>query len=356
MTMKRDVGRAMLRDVAARAGVSQMTVSRVLNGSRGVGEGTRFRVMDAIAVLGFEADEQSLALAGPSRARLTLLYQIPGDGILPPFLNSCLDEARRLDVHVGLRRIDGEFDEERLSKELQRTAGSGVILTPPLSDDARLRAMLDRLNLFAVAIGTLQYSISIPSLSISNRRASYDLARHLFDLGHRKIAFITGCGHKKPNHERLEGFRCAVRELGISDEPGLVFSGRLRDDSIRVGIDSLFSSLVIPTAIMAVDDEIARAAIGVLKSRGMRVPEDISVCGFDDMSRSSEKIPELTTVRQPVKDMARLAIDILIKNADKPEGRRFVRSAACLELRHELVYRQSTAPPSKSPEKDQLRG
>ncbi len=347
MTMKRDVGRATLRDVAARAGVSQMTVSRVLNGSRGVGEGTRFRVMDAVAVLGFEADERSLALAGPSRARLTLLYQIPGDGLLPLFLNSCLDEAKRLDVHVGLRRIDGEFDEDRLSKELQRTGGSGVILTPPLSDDARLRTMLDRLNLFAVAIGTLQYSISIPSLSISNRRASYDLARHLFDIGHRKIAFITGCGHKTSNEERLEGFRCAVRELGISDEPRLVFSGRLRDDSIRVGIDGLFSSVAIPTAIIAVDDEIARAAIEVLKARGMRVPEDISVCGFDDMSSTSEKHPELTTVRQPVEDMARFAIDMLLKRADDHREWQSERPSACLVLRHEIIHRQSTAPPLK---------
>lgn len=334
-----------ISDVAARAGVSPMTVSRVINGEHSVRPETRERVQQAIADLNYAPSSAARALAGGEEIRIGLLHANPSFAYLSEFLVGSLDRASRSNVQLLIEKCDDEGQNLSAIAHLVRSRVDGIILPPPLSDAPGILEAIRQHDLPVVAVATGRAPHWALSVSVEDRLAAYDMTRHLIALGHERIGFITGHPNQTASAERLEGYREALKDMGVPVVPELVAPGFF---TYRSGIEAsarLMDLAVPPTAIFASNDDMAAAAVAVAHRRGLDVPGDLTVCGFDDTAMATNIWPELTTIRQPVFDMSCRAVELLVQ-----EIRRRNAGASSVPEPHviapyELVRRQSDAPP-----------
>lgn len=338
-----------ISDVAAKAGVSPMTVSRVINDQNSVRAETRQKVEAAIAALNYAPSAAARTLAGGEELRIGLLHSNPSFAYLSAFLVGGLEQASRANVELVVEQCDDDAiegaGEVPAVEHLLRGRIHGVILPPPLSDSPRILAALEGRGVPVVAVATGRAPEWTLSVSIDDRQAAYDMTRHLGALGHAHIGFITGNPNQTASAERLEGYRAALAEMGLEAAPELVAGGLF---TYRSGLDAAEQLLELaqpPSAIFASNDDMAAATVAMAHRKGLDVPSDLTVCGFDDTALATTIWPELTTIRQPVAEMSRTAVDLLVReirarNADG-EG---------VEDRHvlaayELIRRQSDAGP-----------
>lgn len=337
--------RATIRDVARQAGVSMMTVSRVLNGGTYVRTDTGARVERAIRELNYVPNTAAKALAQTRQAyRVAFLFDTPNATILGDMVGSILEEPGHPDVKMTFMRVRGADDPLRTVATLKNQGIEGVVLSPPLCDDARLRIVLAGADIRVVAIGCCDPDPTLSTIGIDDARAAFELTRYLLMLGHRRIGFIAGHARHRSSGRRRTGFEAAHREFGVALDKSLQWEGDYTF-ATAIGIAEQALQLDAPvTAMFASNDDMAAAVISVARGRGIAIPSSLSVCGFDDSEIARMMHPQLTTVSQPLGSMAAWAVRQLgeelsaIAQGDAPPVRK-------LTLEHKIVFRGSDAPP-----------
>lgn len=330
-----------------------MTVSRVINGKNGVGEESRERVEVAIAALNYAPNAAARTLAGGSDIRIGLLYHNPSFAYLGELLIGSLDEASRSNVQLVVEKCEDAGHAATAIAHLVKGRVDGIVLPPPLSDSLEVLAAVERAGLPIVAVATGRAPGWAMSVSIDDRRAAYEMTRHLGALGHARIGFIAGNPDQAASGERLAGHRAALVDLGLPDLPELTAPGLF---TYRSGLDAAELLLDLdtpPTAIFAANDDMAAATVAVAHSRGLDIPGDLTVCGFDDTPLATTIWPELTTIRQPVTEMARIAIELLVSatRAEKAGAARPSDGSHVIAT-YTLIRRQSDAAPRRRPRGD----
>ncbi len=301
-----------IADVAARAGVSIMTVSRVINGEGRVSEDTRTRINAIIRELNYAPSPAARGLASAGVTRIGLLYTNPSGAYLSEFLIGVMDEISRTGDHLLLHRCDSPEAIEAAVARLVEEGVDGVVLPPPLCDSEQALALLGRVGKPVVAVATAREDEGVLAVRLDDYAAARAMTEHLLGLGHRRIAFVTGDASQLAAQRRLAGFRDALSAGGL--EPHAVAQG---DYSYRSGIDAAIALLDAPerpTAIFASNDDMASAAMSIAHRRGLDVPGDLSIVGFDDSLLATTSWPELTTIHQPIGEMARVAIELLLRH------------------------------------------
>ncbi|TCM20506.1 LacI family transcriptional regulator [Novosphingobium sp. PhB165] len=315
---------AKIDDVARLAGVSPMTVSRVINKGANVREETRLKVEAAIAELNYAPSTAARVLAGGEDLRIGLLHSNPSFAYLSEFLVGALDETSAANAQLLVEPCNEEGREAKAVEQLLRTRIDGVILPPPLSDSPAVLEALKNADVPVVAVATGRAPEWALSVSIDDREAAFTMTHHLATLGHRRIGFITGHPNQTASAERLDGYREALAALYMPFDPALVAQGYF---TYRSGLEAAAQLLDLPeapTAIFASNDDMAAATITMALRRGIEVPRQLTVCGFDDTALAVSVWPELTTIRQPTTEMARKAVQLLIseiraRNAGKSQ-------------------------------------
>ncbi|GGB36214.1 LacI family transcriptional regulator [Sphingomonas metalli] len=330
--------RPTMADVAKAAGVSMMTVSRVINGGARVSASTQQVVDRAIRQLGYAPNAEARYLASTRRMRVALLYGEAGGSWLDEVLAGSADEGRSCGSHVVAERYAPEGDGIRTAERLVAAGVNGLILAPPLHEDRDLRALIARLGVPAVALGTSEERSGLPSIGIDDAAASTMVTEHLLRLGHRRIGLIAGDPANPVDAARIAGYRQALEAAGVAADAALIAPGCA---SYRAGLraaETLLDLARPPTALFACSDEAAAAAIAIAHGRGIDVPADLTVCGFGDAAIATVVWPRLTTVRQPLAEMARLAVRMLYQPPQ--EGEPHHVTVACT-----LIRRQSDCVP-----------
>ena len=310
-------------DVAAAAGVSIKSVSRVLNGEPNVSDALKVKVGKAVEDLGYRRSLSARGLAGSSSsviaalidAGMTIKHWQSGSGndYLSRLELGVLMELRQVDYHLMVEMVDYASPTLRrdLSALLSSIRPEGVLLTPPNSDLTEVLDILDASGVAYARIGAERELDRGILVSMDERQAAYDMTVHLIGLGHRRIGFIGGPPLYSASRLRLEGFRAAMSAHGLDVPDDAVAAGDFTFAAGVVGVETLLNVGAPPTAIFGSCDDTALGAIQGAVARGLHVPNDLSVAGFDDSPSAMFSNPTLTTIRQPVAEMAAAAVQRL---------------------------------------------
>ncbi|MGK6322052.1 LacI family DNA-binding transcriptional regulator [Sphingomonas sp. DT-51] len=342
MTMERRAERGVtMRAVAARAGVSPMTVSNVINGAGRAGAATVAAVRAAIDELGYVPNLSARQLARARATTVGLIYS----GARTPFLDAILTGSLRATNAHGLQLLLRE--EQRLTRDaaeeaaraLVRGGADALLLIPPFAELLSEGGVAGALGVPAAAIATGGTLPGTATVRIDNRAAMRALTQRLIARGHRRIGFVAGPSNHSDSYGRVDGYREALVAAAIPLDAALEFEGRFDHGSGCAAAETLLGLAAPPSAIMCSNDDMAAGVIGAAHRRGLRLPRDLAVTGFDDTTMASLISPALTTVRQPIQQMAYRAAEMLIR-----AGRRGGVAAAEDELvDYELIERESTA-------------
>lgn len=333
--------RSRIEDVAALAGVSIKTVSRVLNNEPNVRAATSARVAAAVAKLGYRPNPSARSLAGQRSYALALVYNNPSLNYLMEIQSGMLQACRAHHYHLILAPVGvGRRTATDLAALFGNSRPDGVVLIPPLTDDAVVLAYLDKQQIPVASIAPRHPQGRI-GVHMDETCAAQALIGHLIAQGHRRIGHIRGPRTHGARQWRHAGYRQALREHAIAYDPALVVDGQFSFESGIAAAHALLDLPHAPTAIFAANDDMAAAVIRVAGQRGLRVPHDLSVCGFDDTPIAGHIHPALTTVRQPSAAMGRLATEQLIERIRSPGGGRMVT------VDHAVLVRDSTRAPRR---------
>ena len=341
-------GVATIKDVARKAGVSAMTVSRVVNGRSNVRETTRAEVNAAISELNYMPNPHARSLAGMHPVRIGLLYSNPSAAYLSEFLVGSLDYASRANIQIVVEKCGAGEQAEEAARRLLRGGVDGIVLPPPLCDSLTLLEVLREARILSVTVASGHPAPGFSAVNIDDHRAAFEMTRHIAALGHQRIGFIAGNPDQTASEQRLAGYRDALGAVGLPYAEELVVQGLF---TYRSGLDmaeQLFDVPNPPSAIFASNDDMAAATVAVAHRRGYDVPNDLTVCGFDDTALATTIWPELTTIHQPIIDMSLAAVELLIKEIrNLRAGRR--EAPRHIQLDFKLVRRQSDAAPRVRP-------
>lgn len=335
-----------IQDVAARAGVSKKTVSRVINGEDYVTAQTARKVEEAIAVLGYVPNVSARRLASKRSYVLTLVYQAEEPpGWLTHVIQGIVQTAAKHGYEVVIH--PSEVDEEASHKSLQalvmRGGTDGLILLPPFGSKTVFNERLFEAGMPMASIEPSDPDLPWPVATITNHQGAYDMTAYLLSLGHRRIGFILGPEDYSGSWERLDGFKAALAAAGVPAEEALIVAGDYTFESGLAQGRCLLGAATLPSAIFASNDEMAAGVIQAAYELGLRVPDDISVVGFDDSALACRLSPPLTTIRQPTIELAARVTEVLIRriNGEDEETR--------IEMATSLVIRDSAAAHSGAP-------
>lgn len=331
-----------IADVARHAGVSPMTVSRVINGEAAVREATREKVQASIAALDYAPSAAARQLAGGEDTRFALVYSNPSSAYLSEFLMGSLDRASSLNVQLMVEKFDDGASVADMVAHLRRGRISGIILPPPLCESDALLAALAAQGIPVVAVAPGMPREEIASICIDDFAAAQSMTRHLIAQGHRRIGFIKGNPDQSASERRYLGYLSALEEAGITPDPAMIAQGYFTYRSGLSAAEAILSANPPPSAIFASNDDMAAATVAMAHARRLDVPGDLSICGFDDTPLATTIWPELTTIHQPISDMARAAVEMLV---------RMVRSKVAPAhqwLDYTLIRRQSDGEPIRA--------
>jgi len=330
-----------ITDVAERAGVSIKTVSRVLNSEPNVREDTRAKVLGAVKVLNYRPNYAARALAGSRSYLIGLYYDNPSPSYVGEVQYGAVKACRETGHHLLVEQIDGEKDTWRTQVEslLRQVKVDGVVLSPPVCDRSPVLDVLEEQKIPFVRIAPAGDWDRGPYVYMDDKRAARDMTAYLLSLGHRRIGFVKGHPEHAATQARLAGFTQALTEAGVPLDPAYVQGGAFTFRSGFGAAERLLNLPLPPTAIFASNDEMAVGVMAVANRMQLNVPRDVSVVGFDDAPIAQSVWPQLTTVRQPVVEMAEAAAAMLIQPRASPPGTR----SRMLEFA--LIVRGSAAPP-----------
>jgi LacI family transcriptional regulator len=335
-----------LADVAAVAGVSVPTVSKVVNSKGDVAAATRDRVERALVEAGYTRPASR-------RPRSTGFIDLVFDYFCRPWATEVIagveEVTRSQDYRLVVTTAHGDDQEERWLARLAQSGTDGVILAlTELSARHRERLMAMRVPMVIIdPVG--QPDPKIPSIGASNWAGALQATEYLVDLGHSRIGTITGPSSMLCSRARLDGYRAALDRAGIPIDTSLVADGTFHFEPALSAASAMLLLDEPPTAIFAASDVQAMGVYEAARRRGLRIPDDLSVVGFDDAPIACWVPPPLTTLRQPMAEMASLAVRVLLD----PE---FAARHPRLELATSLVVRASTAPPGTVRHRPAVRG
>lgn len=334
-------GRSNIRDVAALAGVAVKTVSRVLNGHPYVSDATRERVEGAVKALDFRPSVAARILSGAKSNQVALIYDNHSPYYTFQIQKGCWDYCHSRGIRLLAQPVD--VDDPAVGAEVRgliaETHVDGIILSSPVTDCAAVLAVLDTLDIPFVRISPGTNHALTSSVFMDDAQAGDDMTTHLINHGHRRIGFIKGHPSHMASEERLYGYRRALERAGIAFEPALVIDGQFDFDSGVRAASALLDLPEPPTAVFAANDDMAAGALAEAHGRGVAVPAQLSVAGFDDTTLARTVWPPLTTIHQPMAELARTAAEILIGGGEISHRR----------LPHQLIERASVAPHSRRP-------
>lgn len=330
-----------IKDVAARVGVSPMTVSRVINGKSGMAPQTRAAVLNAIDELGYTPNAAARSLVTSTELRIGIIYSNPSAAFMSEFLTGAFEEAGALGARLFILRVHkGKNPSAKILSNFTGSGLSGVILAPPLGDSPTLLKFLSAAELPTATVGAYAAGSSI-SLRIDDRQAAYEMARYLLQLGHRRIGFVVGNPDQAASAERMAGFDAAVREVEGTETH--IAQGDFSFGSGLHAAEQLLDRSPPPTAIFASNDDMAAAVVSVAHRRHLDVPRELTVVGFDDTNPAVTLWPPLTTIHQPIRKLAAEALIKLVAHVSQPA--RTGQPGALHLLPHSLVERTSAASP-----------
>jgi LacI family transcriptional regulator len=333
---------ATMNDVARHANVSIATVSHVINGTRFVSAERVERVHTAMRELGYTPDATARSLR---IGRTDTIGLVVPDNSNPFFaaLARWIEEAGFESGYTTILANSNERPdrEHRYVSTLVSKRVDGLILSPSRGDHSTLTRLLLSANIPVVVVDR---DAALPNADVvlyDNEGGSYEATRYLLELGHRRIGCVAGPSDASSATERANGFRKAIADAGLPEQP--VVEADFHFSGGREATARLLDRSDDFTALFAANDLMAAGAIRELQSRGMRVPEDVSVIGFDDAPLAEMVFPALTTMRQPLQDMAHAAVSLLLSRVTSGDGGAPVRKV----LSTSLVIRGTTAPPRK---------
>lgn len=327
--------RSTISDVARAAGVSIKTASRVLNNERYVSADKRARVEAAMAALAFTPSHAARALAGKRSHQIALIY----DNHSPFYIHQIQEGVWAQCREQGVRMLAQPADvaSPTLAAEIggliDQTHVDGIILSSPVTDAAVVLDELGRRGIPFVRISPGTNHAMTSSVFMDDVQAADDMTTHLINEGHRRIGFVVGHPNHMASDQRLFGYRRALDRAAIPYEPGLVRPGAFDFASGAAAAEVLLDLADRPTAIFASNDDMAAGVLAVAHRREIPVPDALSVAGFDDTELASAVWPPLTTIRQPMRDLAYTAAGLLFGEDHGVTHRR---------LQHDLIVRGST--------------
>jgi len=332
-----------MKDVAELAGVSIKTVSRVLNNEPHVQERMRARVKEAVETLNYIPSNSARSLRGNRSYNINMICHSHRSGYVNTIqfgaVMAC--QARGYQLTISLIEVpEGESAAEAIEEKLTtHSKPDGVVLVAPLASDESVSKVLSDHKIPVARIGSSRIKDGGVGVEINDMAAAKEMTEYLLSLGHERIGFVRGKEEQVATEERFLGYKAALQAKGINVDTDLVSPGRFDFKSGLLAGEKFLSLDTPPTAIFAANDDMAAGVLMAANQRGISVPEELSVAGFDD-SEIAEKIwPALTTVHQPLLSLGEVAVSKLIDvlgssndASDKPTI-----------LAHEVIERQSTA-------------
>ena len=331
-------GRITIRDIASLSGVSVATVSRVINGRPDVATGTRDKVMRVMRAHSFVTNPSARALSVGRTGLIEFTIPFVDESYFAAILSGATEALYEQEQRVVLSPTHHEHAREvTLVERLMNGTTDGAIVLLPEESSEELRTLQAHGYPFVVADPRQPLDEGIPAVSATHSAGARAATDHLLALGHRRIALITGTPGWTATEERLAGYRTALVAAGLPPVAELVVEGHFTTDSGHAEAQRLLDLPAPPTAIFASNDNMAVGAMRAVLERGLRIPDDISIVGFDDTELACNVFPRLTTVRQPLAELGRTAVSLLNRLI---EGRR--TEALRIELATRLVVREST--------------
>jgi LacI family transcriptional regulator len=333
-----------LATVARQAGVSAPTVSKVVNGREDVAPETRARILAVLEQAGYQSPLQRRSAADVGTV-VEVVIDVLDSAYTIEVLNGILQFAASADVEILVSvtgaATSGRSSPERRAQRMLDEGRAGMIVVTSAFSEAQLHAFRRR-QIPVVVIDPLNPpSADVVSVGATNWAGGKAATEHLLELGHRRIAYIGGIEKAECNQARLHGYMAALMARGVAVDPHYIISGgRFRRDSGVAGLQALLTLDQRPTAIFAGSDTIALGVLGEAGRHGIRVPEDISLIGFDGTNQGAESVPALSSVAQPLEEMGRAALRSLLRQA-----RGEVLDSHRVELATHVIVRDSTAPP-----------
>lgn len=329
--------RPTIKEVSQLAGVSFKTVSRVLNKEKHVSEETRRRVQEVVDQLNFRPSSAARALAGARSFQIALLYDNPS----PHYVYNIQNGAQQRCAEAGLRLITQSCDSQSdnlvndVMGMIDETHVDGVLISPPVTEAAALLEALDKRGIPYSRIAPGMNADQGYSATMDDMAAAAEMTNYLLALGHRRIGFICGPANHISTIQRRAGYRQALSDAGFLPDDALIVNGDYSYESGRIAAEALLSLKPRPTAIFAGNDDMAAGVLAVAHERDIDIPGDISIVGFDDSDLARAVWPQLTTVHQPIRELAYQAADLLVDRKDDPVQ---------IYIGHQLVERASAGP------------
>ncbi len=336
-------------DVARLAGVHRSTVSRVLTGQGSVSEKSRKKVLEAARKINYHINTVASALKSQKKTAIGLLSfwhcsPNPSEAYYQQTLTGIIDEITRSKFHLLLNNIQGVVrpENEELNFCYESLLGGVIMMSPRIKNEEDL-TFLKQVSIPTLLLLYRPESSGYSWIDLDNRKGARLAVEHLIKLGHKKIAYIGGELEYSTNaRDRYKGYQETLLKAGIKEDPELVRNGLFW---IEHGIQSMRHYLSLPpaqrpTAVFCATDMIAFGAIAVIQEAGLKVPEDISIVGFDDYERAAHSNPPLTTIRQSFYDIGKQAVQLMEEMIQSPSS-----GPKHALIEPELIVRKSTAPP-----------
>jgi LacI family transcriptional regulator len=341
----------MLKDVAEAAGVSLMTVSNVIHNRANVSAALRKLVQNKIGQLGYVPNRAAQELRGVSRPHVGLLYP----AVINPFVAAVIVGAMRsasrlkMDVSVHLAELDAPRTLRATMHRMEEGGVDGFLLPSPIAEFAASTFKKKPLDVPAVALAPGFPIAGMASVRSDERQAAFDLVSMLVDLGHRRIGHLTGPESQSGTIARLRGYEDALESHGLEPNPALVVkSPSFRFQDGLAAAETLINRDPRVTAVFAANDTLAATVLAVAQRRGMTVPKDLSVVGYDDSPVAEQVWPGLTTIHQDAQAMTERAMEILESGIRAWRKDRSVQLSEDVVLPYQVVRRASCAPVPKA--------
>jgi LacI family transcriptional regulator len=345
-----DMAGKTIVDIARAAGVSFKTVSRVINREPTVRKETREHVEAVIARLDYQPNVWARALRSSRSHLIGLMCR----SAKPSYINQVQLAAMSTFQHEGFHLVLEELGRssqglgKRVSELVRSIQLDGVILVPPLADNIEVLRALESARIPFVRLSPYEHLDREPYIQVDDYKAAHDMTRYLRSLGHVDIGFVKGPATHGAAGQRLQGFRDAMRELGGNLREEWVVAGNFNVRSGMEAGDALLSRGKRPSAIFASNDETANGVISAAYRAGLVLPRDLSIVGFDDSPIASSLWPRLTTVHQPLAQMAREAAAMLMEQIRSPGDARSKKIALKIVVRDSAAAVEGRAnAPSK---------
>ncbi|HVS84318.1 MAG TPA: LacI family DNA-binding transcriptional regulator [Gaiellaceae bacterium] len=329
-----------IREIADLADVSIATVSRVVNGREDVSEETRTRVQEIIRDHGYQTNRHARGLSGGRTGLVGVLVPLLHPAYFSGILSGAAEALYEQDMRLLLSPTLHEHDREvSLLERLLHGTTDGALLVLPEETGEELDTLVREGYRFVVVDPRQPLNDQTPAVSAAHTSGADQAMRHLLGLGHRRIAAITGPTGWVATEDRRRGYHAALAAAGIMPDRELEVEADFEIGGGIAAAEHLLDLPEPPTAIFAFNDNLAIGAIQAARARGLRVPADLSVVGFDDVEHATVVSPNLTTIRQPLAEMGRMAVSMLMRLLER---QRF--ETLHVELATRLVVRESTGP------------